>query len=238
MSNLYISRHEMSAIKALDLQKIDQCIREALDRASSGGLYDLGLLSCGPYITRQLRKFERDLENFAKAKAAKKRSETHTQAWSSGHDLTSAVREMRRRLEDQEKETQLILLDDAIIPPHSFSDKVDVRVNYQCRRTIQDPWFYGSIQFFHNVDMRPDYTRPQPKRKPSAAKVERERQEKLYGHWETLRMQALHAVREFLKSEGDPARMPETFEAKPSSHDRYLNNFSCNFWLDQETKNN
>ncbi len=67
MSSLYISKYEIDAIKALDSDKIDKFVRCALDSASSSGLYNLGLLSCGPYITRQFQKFQRDLENFGKA---------------------------------------------------------------------------------------------------------------------------------------------------------------------------
>lgn len=78
--------------------------------------------------------------------------------------------------------------------------------------------------------MRSDYTQPQPTRKPSAAKLEEQRQDTLYSHWDHLRALALHSVREFLKAGGDGLTIPEKFEAKPGRTDRYLNNFSCNFW--------
>ena len=136
-------------------------------------------------------------------------------------------------MEEEEKETQLFRIDDMIRSPYRFSEHMELRVDYQWRPTIDDQWRFGAITFIHDVDMRPDYTRPRPKRKPSAAKVEQERQETLYRHWEHLRMLAVHAVREVLKSGGDGTAIPQTFQAKPAARDRYLNNCSCDFWREE-----
>ena len=140
---------------------------------------------------------------------------------------------MIRRMEEEEKETQLFRIDDMIRSPCRFRERLELRVNYQWRPTIDDQWRFGTIAFLHDVDLRPDYTLPQPKRKPSAAKVEQERQETLYRHWEHLRVLAAHAVRNFLNSFLDGTATPETFRAKPAARDRYLNNFSCDFWREE-----
>lgn len=65
----------------------------------------------------------------------------------------------------------------------------------------------------------------QPKRKPSAAKLEHERQDTLYRHWEHLRSLAISAVREFLQKGGDAATIPDRFVAMTSGYDRYLKQF-------------
>jgi len=229
MNALYLSQQEMRAIKEIDVREAERCVEQALDRANANILYDLQLLGCGQHITDQLRRYERDLANYAKAKTATKRAETRSRAWSSGHDVIYAIRDMQLRVEEQEKETELIRIDDIIAPPSQFRDRIEVRVHYQWRRTVDDPWAFGTISFVHDVDMRPDYSLPQPKRKLSAAKQEHKRQETLYRHWEQLRGLALYAVREFLKSGGDGIMIPETFKAKPARENRYLNNFSCDF---------
>ena len=230
MSAFYLSQHEKEPLKALDIRKLEQLVDQALWDGRATGLYDLHLSSCGPNVGERLRRFERDLAEYAKSKAAKKRAKTRTRAWSTGHDLLHAVRDMIRRMEEEEKETQLFRIDDMIRSPCRFRERLELRVNYQWRPTIDDQWRFGTITFTHDVDMRPDYTRPQPKRKLSAAKVEEARQETLYRHWEHLRMLALHAVREFLKGGGDGTAIPQTFQAKPAARDRYLNNYSCDFW--------
>lgn len=230
MSILYLPPHEMTAIKAIDIREVERRVSQALDEGRPSALYELQLSGSGSHIASHLHRYERDLAYYAKAKAATKRSETRSRAWSSGHDLVYAIRDMKQRVEEQEREVQLLWTDDQISPPYRFANRVEVRVGYQWRATVDDAWGFGAITFFHNVDMRPDYTRPQPARKPSAAKLEEQRQETLSGHWDHLRLLALHSVREFLKAGGDGSTIPKEFEAKPGQADRYLNNFSCNFW--------
>lgn len=230
MSGLYISQHEVSAIKAIDACEVERRVQQALDEGRPTALSGLNLWSSGSHIANHLHRYERDLSNYAKAKAARKRSETRSRAWSSGHDLVYAVRDMKRLVEEQEKEIQFFRIDDLISPPYRFRDRVEVRVYYQWRTEGGADWTSGTITFFHDVDMRPDYTRPQPTRKPSAAKQEELRQDTLFRHWDHLRMLALQSVRQFLKAGGDGSTIPDEFEAKPSRTDRHLNNFSCDFW--------
>lgn len=233
MSAIYLSQHQKEALRAVDIRKLEHLVDQALWDGRATELYDLHLSSCGSYVAERLRRFERDLAEYAKSKAATKRERTRSRAWSTGHDLIYAVRDMIQRMEDEEKEIQLFRIDDMIHTPHRFSEHLALRVNYQWRPTINDEWRFGTITFTHSVDMCPDYTLPQPKRKPSAAKAEEKRQETLYRRWEHLRMLAIDAVREFLKAGGDGRAIPETFEAKPAARDRYLNNFSCDFWREE-----
>ncbi|HEX8468667.1 MAG TPA: hypothetical protein VF620_12775 [Allosphingosinicella sp.] len=230
MSAIYLSQHQKEALRAVDIRNVEQLVDQALWDGRATALYDLHLSSCGSYVAERLRRFERDLAEYAKSKATKKREQTRSRAWSTGHDLLYAVRDMIQRMEDEEKEIQLFRIDDMIHTPYRFSEYLTLRVNYQWRSTTENEWRFGTITFTHSVDSRPDYTLPQPRRRPSAAKVEEKRQETLYRQWEHLRMLAINAVREFLKAGGDGGAIPETFEAKPAARDRYLNNFSCDFW--------
>lgn len=230
MISLYFSQNEMTAIKAIDVREVERRIDEALNEGRPTALYGLHLSGTGSHIATRLHRYERDLASYAKAKAAAKRAESWGRAWSSGRDLLYAVHDMKRHVEEQEKEVQLLQINDQITPPYRFRDRVEVRVGYQWRPTTDDAWMFGAITFFHDADMRPDYTRPQPKRKPSAAKLEEQRQETLFGYWDHLRTLALHSVREFLRSGGDGSTIPEEFEATPGQTDRHLNNFSCDFW--------
>lgn len=137
---------------------------------------------------------------------------------------------MKRRMETEEKEAQLFYVDDRIGPPFQLSKHLNVRVSYRWRRTVDDQWTYGSITFFHDVDLRPDYTLPPPKRKLSPAKQRREMESTLYRTWEHLMRLALYSVREYFRQGGDGDKIPETFQAKPDSYTRGLNNHSADFW--------
>ena len=65
------------------------------------------------------------------------------------------------------------------MPPHSFTENLTVTASYRWRPTPDETWQYGHITFTHKSDLRPDYTLPQPKRKPSALTQERDKKEKL-----------------------------------------------------------
>lgn len=140
---------------------------------------------------------------------------------------------MQYRMEEEEREAQLFHIDDLISPPYRFSERIEVCVSYRWRQTIEDEWRHGSIIFVHDVDMRPDYTVPVPKRKLSAAKQEQDRQEKLYRYWEYFMRLALYSVRDYLKSGGDGEAIPKTFQAKADKQSHLLNNFSCDFWRER-----
>lgn len=232
MSALYLSEHEKAALRSVDLRRLEELVDEALWQQRMTGLYDLNLSRCGSYVASQLYAFEQALADYAKAKAAKKREDLRGRAWMAGRDLGSSVRAMLERADTEEKERQLFRIDDMIHASYRFSEHLEIRVHFDWRSRAEDQWTFGTITFVHDVDTRPDYTQlqHQPKRKPSAAKMEQERQDTLHRHWEHFRMLAIHAVREFLQNGGDGAAIPERFVARTSGYDRYLNNFSCDFW--------
>lgn len=230
MDSLYLSENAVAAIKAIDSRDLEYYVEQALDRAHASVLNSSGFRYAHPAITQHLGKFERDLEKLAQAKSDAKRKETWRTAWDSGDDLKHIVSTLKQRVAEQEAETQLLVIDDRIMPPLRFQQRVEVDVHFRWRVTPDSAWSNGAICFFQDVDMRPDYLAPQPKRKPSATKQEAQRQETLNKHWESLRRLALHAVREYLTTGGDGLAIPKSFEAKPTPGDRFLNNFSCNFW--------
>ncbi|MDQ1119036.1 hypothetical protein QE383_001344 [Pseudoxanthomonas winnipegensis] len=146
-------------------------------------------------------------------------------------DLVHAVQQMKERMAMEEEEEQRFYVDDSITPPNRFGERLSARVGYQWRPSIAAPWLCGDITIFHDVDMRPDYTLPPPKRKPSAARQAQERQDALYREWEHLKSLALYSVRDFFKDGGNGADIPKVFQAKPDTYTRGLNNFSAKFWL-------
>lgn len=230
---MYLSEQEKAALKETDLRQVEEFIDQAMWDLRTTSLRDLRLGSCGPFVAERLRRFERDLAEYAKAKAAKKRAETQTRARRAGSDLLYAIRDMQHRMAEEEKETELFRVDDVVSPPYRFRDRIEVRVGYRWRPAVDDEWTYGSIEFIQDVDMRPDYTLPAPKRKLSAAQQEDARQEMLYKHWEHLVTLALHAVRSYLKSGGNGSAIPNTFQPKTDGRSRWLDNLSCNFWQNQ-----
>lgn len=231
MGRLYLSDHEMAAIKMIDANAVREGVRQALDEGSASALRPLHLSMTCEAVAHHLNRFERDLATHANAKAAAKRKETWSRAWSSGDDLMHTVHAMKERAERQEAETKLVYIDDQISPPYPFSRRVDVRVHYRWRKTPEAAWNFGTIAFFQDVDMGRDYSVPQPARKPSRAKMEAQREATLFDQWDHLRMLALDAVREYLTTGGDGSSIPKTYEVKPDRNDRHLNNFSCDFWV-------
>jgi hypothetical protein len=167
------------------------------------------------------------------AKAARKREETGRDLRSAASDLAHAVDSMKRRLQTEREDAELFVIDDLIAPPYRFSKALSVTVNYRWRRSADDVWTYSRITFTHEVDTRPDYTRPAPKRKPSAAKQEQELQSQLYRTWEDLMRGALYSVRDYFRNGGDGEAIPDTFKARVDHHSRGLNNFSTQFWRQQ-----
>ncbi|MGD9894609.1 MAG: hypothetical protein AB7U18_25250, partial [Dehalococcoidia bacterium] len=193
----------------------------------------LPLGNCGAYIATKLHSFDRALAKHREAKAARKRAETGDALRRAGRDLSFAVGAMKQRMETEQKDAHLFIVDDQIMPPHRFSKHLSVRVSYRWRRTVDDDWTFGSITFVHDVDRRPDHTTPAPKRKPSAAKREQDLQNTLYQTWEHLMRGALYSVRDYFRDGGDGAKIPDTFQATVDSHSRGLNNYSTQFWRQQ-----
>lgn len=233
MSGLYLSKDERAALASIDGDGLRELIDEAIACARPGSLHGIGLTRCGPYVAERLRRFERDLDYYCKARSAQKRSDTRAQAHRAGSELAWAVRDMQNRMADEDKELARSRIDDIIPSPRTFRERLELRVGFSWRDADQDEWHHGSIVFGHQVDMQPDHSRPPPTRKPSAARQEEERQDELYRRWEHLRTLALNAVREFFQQGGDGAAIPAAFETRTGPQSRYLDNFSCDFWRDR-----
>lgn len=229
MGELNLSREEREALNAIDTAVLRERIEQALVDKCASSLSNLRLDRCGQYPSAELRAFERALRDFGAAKAAKKYAETEYRARRAGDDLEFAIKRMKDRAETEEKEGQLFLVDDHFFQPINLREHMTVSVSYRWRPTIDDAWKFGNITFTHDMEFRPDYTTPPPRRKPSARKQEQDRQERLFREWEHLMKLALHSVHFFRKG-GNAEDIPKTFRAKVDQS-RSLNNFSTNFWM-------
>lgn len=229
MGDLYVPRTDAEILKAIDANVlsdlVDQCIREEKPSA----VRTLRLGDCGPHVSSRLRAFEDALAAHQKAKSAKKRATTECDLRSAGSDLTHAVHQMKHRVATEEQEIQLFYVDDNVMVPSSFSEQLTVRISYQWRASVADPWSYGSIVFSHTDLPRSQYLLPTSARKPSAAQKERDRQDHLYGQWEYLKRLGLQSVRDHFRRGGNGAALPQTFQAKTEPHSQGLNNFSAQF---------
>lgn len=232
MGEINIPRDQQIAIAAIDASELDRLIEQAIQEERLGDLRR-PLTNCGSYIKTKLRYFEEAMARHRKAKAPPKRAETEDALRRAARDLSYAVGAMKQRLETEQKEAQLFIIDDQIMPPHRFSKNLSVRVSYRWRTTLDDEWKLGHITFVHDVDLRPDYTTPVPRRKPSAAKQERDIQDRLYQTWEQLMRQALYSVRDYFREGGDGDKIPDAFQATIDSYTRGLNNYSTQFWRPQ-----
>ena len=230
MGEINIPRDQQIAIAAIDASELDRLIEQAIRDERSGDLHRLPLTRCGSYIATKLHYFDQALAKHREAKAPRKRAETGDALRRAARDLSFAVGAMKQRMETEQKEAQLFFVDYQIMPPHRFSKHLSVRVSYRWRRTVDDEWTFGSITFVHDVDLRPDYTTPAPKRKPSAAKQEQDLQNRLYQTWEHLMRGALYSVRDYFREGGDGDKIPDAFQATVDSHIRGLNNYSTQFW--------
>lgn len=231
MSEINIPRAEQEALKVVQDDALNQLVEQCLREERISALRSIRLDNCGPYIASQVREFERALDTYGKAKAEKKRAEARYDALRAGNNLVHAVVLMKQRMAREEEEGQRFHVDDLIMPPHRFDERMSVRVSYRWRTSAADPWAHADITFFHEVVSRSDYALAPPKRKPSAARQEQERQEGLYREWEHLKSLALHSVRDFFRNGGNGTEIPKVFNVKPDAHTRDLNNFSADFWL-------
>lgn len=233
MGLINIPHEEREALKGIDSDILDQLIELSLGQRIFAPLRALGLESCGLYVASRLRAFETAIAEYGAAKASKMLTESGNRARRAGTDLAHAVLQMKRKVEEGEREDQLFYIDDLIQPPNNFGSHLSVRVRYRWRATIDDKWEHGSITFTHDVDLRPDYSMPLSKRKLSASERDRDRQERLYGEWEHLMQLGLYSVSDFLRRGGDASAIPESFQARADSYSRNLNNFSTQFWAAQ-----
>lgn len=231
MGEINISGEVQDALNAIDTEVLDKLIEQCLHEERPDVLRILRLESCGAYVAAQFREYVRTLAEYGNAKAAKKRTETKFRVRHVGRNLAHAVQEMKHRVKTEEEEGCLFYVDDQIMPPCRFSERVTVRVSYRWRRTIEDELAGGSITFLHDVDLRPDHTMSLPKRKLSATKQEQERQSKLYHEWKHLMELGLCSVRDYFREGGNGTTIPQSFQAKTDSYTRGLNNYSARFWL-------
>lgn len=230
MSEIKIPRDECDALKAVETDLLDKLIEQCLYDEVPDALRDLQLEYCGPYVSSHFRQCANALAEYRNAKAAKKRSDTESRARRAGNYLASAVQQMKRQVEIQESEQQFFDIDDLIREPYQFSERMTVRVSYRWRKTLQDEWASGSITFFHHAHLQPDYAMPRQNRKPSAARLAQDRQDKLFSEWEHLKKLGLQSVKQYFKQGGDGSAIPQEFQVVTDSYSRVLNNYSTDFW--------
>src|SRR5712672_2652365 len=143
MGEINIPRDQQNALKAIDTNELDRLVDQAIQEERLGDLHGIPLTSCGPYISTKLHYFEQALAKHRAAKAPRKRAETKSALRRAGSDLSFAVEAMKRRMETEQKDGQLFYVDDQIMPPHSFSQRLSVRVGYRWRRAVDDDWTFG-----------------------------------------------------------------------------------------------
>ena len=224
-----IPSDEAEAIKAIDSDTLGGLIQRCIQDGQAEAIRSLNLGSCGPYISAQLRTFERDLANHVKAKAAKKREETEYDVRKAGRDLEQAIGQMKARVATEAQEGQLFFVEDRIAPPALIGQQLSVRISYRWREREDQDWTYGSVTFSHDVVFRPDYQAPVLARKSSAAQQRRIRENELYRQWEHLRDLGLHEMREHFRRGGSGSIIPVKVLAKTDPHTHHLNNFSAKF---------
>lgn len=229
MGDLNLPRDEREALNSIDVAELDRLIQEAVLEVRSGELHATRLASCGIYVSRHLSRFDSAVEACRKAKASKKVSETRNDVRSAGSDLLRAVREMKDRVEREAKDGQLFHVDDQIMPPRHFGKRMEVRVSFRWKRSVEDDWTLGVIAFRHEVVDRPSYLMPTATRKPSAARLAEEEQDRLYRIWEQLKGGALQSVHEHLSTRGGGEDIPESYQATVDGHLGGLNNYSTQF---------
>jgi hypothetical protein len=206
MGEINIPRDQQTAITAIDARELDRLIDQAIREERSGELHRLLSRPAAPTSEQSSIPSTGRWRNTARPRrreSGRKRDALRR----AGHDLSFAVGAMKQRLETEQKDAQLFIVDDQIVPPYRFTTQMSVRVSYRWRRTIEDEWQWGSITFVHHHDPRPNYAVPVSTRKPSAAKQEQELQNRLYQTWEHLMRGALYSVRDYFRDGGDGAKI-------------------------------
>lgn len=234
MGDINIPRSEQDALRSIDCEVLRMLVEQCLQEERPTALRQFHLDGCGAFVSTKWHAFERELDAYGKAKADKKRAETLRDARSAGYSLLNAVQQMQHRMAAEAEEGERFYIDDLLTPPHAFRTPLAVRVSYRWRPSPAEPWVHGDITFLYDVELRPDYTRSPPARKPSAARQAQERQEALYREWKQLKDQALFCVRDYFKGGGTAANIPKTFQVKHDPYTWGLNNFSAKFWHDRD----
>ena len=234
MGDINIPRSEQDALRSIDCEVLRMLVEQCLQEERPTALRQLRLDGCGAFVSTKWHAFERELDAYGKAKADKKRAETLRDARSAGYSLLNAVQQMQHRVAAEAEEGERFYIDDLITPPHAFRTPLSVRVSYRWRPSPVEPWVHGDITFHYDVELRPDYTRSPPTRKPSAARQAQEQQEALYREWKHLKDQALFCVRDYFREGGSGGSIPKTFQVKHDPYTLGLNNFSAKFWHDRD----
>ena len=230
MTVINLPRDQQSAISAVDVKSLEMAVQRCLSEERIGPMHELRLSECGEYVVSNLRAFERAITNYSKAKAYLKVEQTRADALRAGGDLVYAIQQMKDRVETEQDQGERFYVDDQILAPYSFGNRLTVSVRYRWRALPSEKWINGTTTFVYDASPLPNYAQPLPKRKPSAAKAASDEQDRLYREWEYLKVQALCSVRDFFRDGGDCNQIPEKFMVRPSRHGGGLNNFSCNFW--------
>lgn len=229
MAEINLSREVQDGLAALDLTEIEGLVDKAVRHESATELRQ-ALSRCGPAIAQKLYYFEKSLEARRNAKAARKREQTAYDVQKEASDLKWVVQAMRDRMETERKNGEMFYVDDNIFWPRTFSSTLSVRITYRWRPTFEDDWKHGAIAFVHEVDTRPNYLLPQPRKPLSPAKQKEALQKSLARDWEHLMRLSLFSVRDYFEAGHDGSQIPDTFQAVADGYTRGLNNFSCDFW--------
>lgn len=93
----FLSRDEIQAILAFDLEMLQRAILKCETLRSSTPLEPLKLHDCGIAIHNQMLKFSKALSDYASARTARKRDSTYYDVHRAGCDLQLLVREQLQR---------------------------------------------------------------------------------------------------------------------------------------------
>jgi hypothetical protein len=236
MNEVYVPLGERSALRSIDVCALRVVIGDCLEnRRSNASLKNFRLESCGLYVSRQALAFESALSEYGAAKAAKKVADTERRARLAGDALVASVEQMQHRIETQEREAERFFVDDVIVPPFQFTERLSVRISYRWRPSPDAEWAHGAITFAHVHDPPRNFYALPPKRKPSVAQQERDRQGGLWDQWDHLRRLGLHSLLEYFRNGGSAEKVPKTFQARVDVYSRDLNNRSCEFWRESDS---
>ncbi|MDA5243100.1 hypothetical protein EXN32_12420 [Agrobacterium tumefaciens] len=230
MGSINLTYRQIEAIKGVNERELNKAIEQCIREEQSTAIDAFPLSSCGEYVRNKLRHFERDLQDYERARSTPKRDEALRRLRNSGEDLWGSFVDMHGRMENEEKHHELFFIDDDIYTPSHFDRNISVDLNYKWRKQVSDDWNHGSIKFRHRHDPWSVYPpKAIPKRKPSKAQEARKLQEELLSTWEHLRDIALYTLRDFFEAGGEGSSVPESVKAVPA-YGGHLNNASVDFW--------
>ena len=233
MGEINLPRDERERIKGINQSLLSQCLEQCVREERAAALNTMRLYDCGEHISSKLRYFEQALVRYQTAKASKKRSDTLYDSQSAGRDLEHAVQVMKARVVQEEEQEKLFFVDDHIMQPYGFSEKLSVSIGYKWRKTIEDDWTYSRITFEYQVEKRLEDVFSQSKRTVSHAQQERSRREMLEDEWNGLMRHGLYSLRDYFRDGGSGSEIPLTFKVIPDTYSRRLNNHSTKFWIEK-----